>query len=294
MPFKPAARSSFDSDAVEGLTTGVQRIVSDVATQAQVQLASLGPLPVIFCGVAFVLGLLLCVVGKKFMRIILSLLFGFAIATAVLFGIDFVGIISDPWIMLVTMCVSGLVATFISFRWAWVYFTMAITCALSFGLMSLLLFCFLEENWSVLKQQPNGSKNLYCGIVVVLGGFIGYVLGYAHPRFIMKSIGAVLGSFLVVSSVGYFLDAFVLAAGACNKTSFNLFGFYESAMRGLSDTRRAVCESRNAVTIAMVASWIILCVFSLVYQFCIQPKSAPVKNVERAPSTSHKKSQSSV
>eukprot|EP01083_Nonionella_stella_P012041 34201_1 len=159
------------------------------------------------------------------------------------------------------------------------------------------LCCFLEDNWPVLNRQSDGSKNLYCGIVVVLGGFIGYVLGYAHPRFIMKSIGAVLGSFLVVSSVGYFIDKFVLAPGARNKTSFNLWGFYRRAMRGgnpLSITQRDVCERRKVVTIAMVASWIILCVCSLVYQFCIQPKSAPVKNVERAPSTSHKKSQSSV
>eukprot|EP01083_Nonionella_stella_P239214 837497_1 len=171
-----------------------------------------------------------------------------------------------------TCCVSGLVTSVISFRWRVVKLSIGVACALGSGFMFYYLFtlCQLEFRLSVTSQMAQ-----FCAIAsAILGGIFGLLFGIYRSRKTMKLVGAVFGSFLVVSSVGFFLDKYVFGE---TRTNFNLAQICRMVDKDWVDlgvARVASCRE-NPVKLAMRVSWVILCVCSLVYQCRVQQSYVP-------------------
>eukprot|EP01083_Nonionella_stella_P024066 66576_1 len=270
MPLKPAL---IGVDAIRGFA-------SSTGTTGQEWLSCLGSLlPVVFCGVAFVLGLLLCCVAKKFMRIIISLLTGLSVTLCV--WCIFVTLhdhysaysVQSAALIIVTCAVSGFVASVISFRWRVVKFTIGIACGLGCGFMFYFLFhefvsWKLDLQWT---HTLSPKTDELCGIgCAIFGGIIGFLFGIYRSRNTMKLVGALFGSFLVVSSIGFFLDEYCNLA---HRTNFNLAELYGMVVHRSNVPVPGTPRGGNPVKMAMRISWVILCGFSIVYQCCVQQKA---------------------
>lgn len=258
----------------------------------------------VVCGIALIIGVLLCFMGKKFMRVIISLLAGLAAMFGVLLifqALDSSAYGWDSFYGIVGTCVAaGLLVMFIAFKW--------FVIKLAFGLLGGFVFAFgfvmafhVSQQYDTFHTEFIESHHCIIRIVIaVVGGLVGGTIGVTCSKTVMKCIGAVSGSFFIVSSVAFFIENFKPGT----RTHFNLITIVTDMKRAVKAAEgmcagteqaeevlagqgeRFAAAATDSAFLWMLAFWALLCMMSLVYQFCIQKSSKDKEVKQRVQNTS--------
>lgn len=225
----------------------------------------------------FIVGLLLCFIGKPFMRITISSLIGLTAGFAVYQCRSLAGsnITENIWIVICIL--SGLLSAVLAFKFFVKRIGIPLLNSIVFGALfyvASVQFLITQINDPWFNYKAFGS--------IVIGVIIGLIIGCAQYKATTKVIAAIFGSFLVVSSAGSSINAF---GGDLKFDLKNLFGTAEgfvtehtlflAKMAGDSVGKtqvpsKAFAEDINKMDIVMCTLWIVVCIFSLIYQFVIR------------------------
>ncbi len=143
---------------------------------------------------------------------------------------------------------------------------MPATIATLAALALAMVFHVLFERYIAVPTQYSIyiAANIF---FVLIGAIIGAVLGTKYRKVSMKLTGAVMGSFLIVASIGVVIDEFSKGV----QTHFNLWEFAVNPKGFVNKCGQITSGGggTNAFVIMFVA-WIVLSVCSLVYQVWLQ------------------------
>eukprot|EP01084_Bolivina_argentea_P231576 390493_1 len=194
---------------------GVQGVKS-IAQQARIKAPEFEQA---FCGCSFILGLLLIFVSKKLMKTILAL-FGALASAVVTFKIieNFIPAFQNGLVILAVCGVVALIVGIILHRMVKQVFKAVITLSLG-----CIVYLVHEDIQNFFEDEL--MRIITPFVVGIIAVSIGYFLSAKFTMPILKFIGAGLGAFLIVSSVGYFMEVRKLIP----PTSFNLVTIVKSS-----------------------------------------------------------------
>ena len=223
--------------------------------------------PYALCSIALVTGLLLSLVGQKFLRTIISLTCGviFAVFAHQILDTHSTQTKFPEWVDFVVILVGATIISVITYQW------IAIKSAIGIFYAAGFAFMFYGGLGLIIEEAGTQPVSIPVKIAVsCVGGLIGLVVGIKLGDSTMRIVSAVLGSFMAISSLGFFVDEIFKYKNSTHRTCFNLMDLImeREALLKRRQFHKVVNQTafKNPVFIGMLVAWGLLMIISVVIQ----------------------------